>query len=120
MLSSDLRNAILSFIEQERSAAQLEEWLVPRLRYYLENPDDTDANVAAEIELGLVELSKGRESEDSLRVALQALLQRESTFHLSLGDARNATFSSAVNHILTMVTKSEQPQTSMRTEWTRV
>lgn len=77
MLSSDLRDTTRAFVDRQIPAAQLEEWLVPRLQRYLQNPDATDADVAATIELGLVEFGQGRETEDDLRRTLLDVLRTE-------------------------------------------
>ena len=52
MLSSDLRDKVLQFVETSITTSQLEEWLVPRLPLFLRTPDTVDANVVAAIELG--------------------------------------------------------------------
>jgi hypothetical protein len=85
MISSDLRDTILSFVDRQISIAEFEEWLVPRLRYYLGDPGATDADIAATIELELVELSEGRETEDDLRSSLQDLVRRQETVIVRTG-----------------------------------
>jgi hypothetical protein len=76
MLSYELRDMVLQFIDSKITIKQLEEWLVPRLPVFLKFPDSSDANVVAAIELGLAEISDEIRTEDELRKLFQDAIQR--------------------------------------------
>jgi len=78
MLSSDLRDKALQFVETSITLSQLEEWLVPRLPFFLRTPDSVDANVVAAIELGLAEVSSGIRTQDEFRDYLKDVLRENS------------------------------------------
>ena len=75
MLSTELRDTIQDFIEAKITLAQLEDWLVPRLPYYLRFPNSTDADVVSAVELGLAEISSRIRSKDEIREYLKQVLQ---------------------------------------------
>ena len=78
MLSSDLRDKVLQFVEASITMSQIEEWLVPRLPFFLRNPDTVDADVVAAIELGLAEVSSGIRTKDDFRDYLKNVLRENS------------------------------------------
>src|SRR3972149_5242112 len=78
MLSSDLRDKVLQFVESSINMGQLEEWLVPRLSFFLRTPDTVDADVVAAIELGLAEVSSGIKTKDEFRDYLKNVLRENS------------------------------------------
>lgn len=75
MLSSEFREKILEFIESNITAAQLEEWLVPKLPFFLRLPDTADADAVAATELGLAELNDGIRTIEELRSLLLDVLR---------------------------------------------
>lgn len=78
MLSSELRERVLQYVDSLMPMSGLEEWLVPRLPLYLEFPDTADADVAAAIELGMAEVSSGIRTQDELRSYLLDVLREHS------------------------------------------
>lgn len=79
MLSYELKEQTLAYVEGRMGLAELEEWLVPRLPLFMSPGPSPDADLAATIELGLAELSAGITTEKELRRTLAALLNSEPT-----------------------------------------
>jgi hypothetical protein len=77
MISSDLREKILQYIESDISKTQLEEWLVPKLPEYLRYPESADADVVSAVELGLAEMMAGIRTEDDVRTFLRHVIQEQ-------------------------------------------
>lgn len=82
MLSSDLRDKILEFVESSITANQLEEWLVPRLSWFLQDQNSTDADVVAAIELGLSETSSHIKTLEEFRDDLRRVLLENNTIQV--------------------------------------
>ena len=78
MISSDLKEKVLEFADSRITASQLEEWLVPRLPFFLRSPDSADADVVAAIELGLAEISAKIRTEAELRDDLMSVVRTHS------------------------------------------
>lgn len=76
MLSYELREQIISYLHDEVTLAAMEEWFVPRLSIFLENPASDDADLIATIELALAELADGLIDENEVRASLQESLSR--------------------------------------------
>lgn len=84
MLSSELRNQIIKFVDQEISIEELEDWYVPRLPFFLNSPHSSDAEVIAALELALHEFSSGTISENELRMTLlDAIRDKETIIYTS-------------------------------------
>jgi hypothetical protein len=79
MISYELRDMILQYVESIITVEQLEEWLVPRLPALLKSPDSTDSDVVAALELGLAEMSDGIRTEDELRRLLLDVIREQTT-----------------------------------------
>jgi hypothetical protein len=75
MITSELRDTIYRFVDTDINVQQLEEWLVPRLPFFLRFPDSADANIVSGLELGLAEIDAEIISEQELRDRLLDLLQ---------------------------------------------
>jgi|SRR3989304_5825233 len=75
MLSSELRDRIQEFISATITIAQLEDWLVPRMPYFLRFPNTSDADVVSAVELGLAEIAHGIRSKEEIRKYLEQVLQ---------------------------------------------
>ena len=75
MISLELRDKVYQFVEGEISATQIEEWVVPRLRLFLESVESADADVVAAIELGLAEMSDGIRTEVQFRDLMKQVLR---------------------------------------------
>jgi len=67
MLSLELRDVVLEFVENRKSIQDLEDWCIPRLPFFLANPNSTDSELLAEIEIGLAEYHNGTLNKDELR-----------------------------------------------------
>jgi hypothetical protein len=80
MNTSDLLVIVSQFIEEQLDLSSLEEWIVPHLPELLTDPDSLAAEIVAEIELGLVEISSRRMTEDKLRESLALLLNESKWF----------------------------------------
>jgi hypothetical protein len=67
MLSYELWEMVLRYVEASIAVRELEDWLVPREPDILRNPNSADSSVVGAIHLGLAELSDGLRTEDELR-----------------------------------------------------
>ena len=83
MLSSDLRDKVLQFVESSITVSQLEEWLVPRLPFFLRSPDTADANFIAAIELGLAEMGSGIKTKNEFCGLLKKVLRENNAIAAS-------------------------------------
>jgi hypothetical protein len=75
MLSLELKDKVLQYVDSKISLEQLEDWLVPRLPIFLRTPETADADVVAAIELGLAEISNETKTELEFRSLLRKALQ---------------------------------------------
>ena len=77
-LTSELLSIIYQYVEGIKSLKQLEDWLVPRLPllFHLPPSDPEATELAALIEGGLAELSRGDRSEEEFRALLRSLISR--------------------------------------------
>ncbi|MFQ5433720.1 MAG: hypothetical protein ACE5FD_02485 [Anaerolineae bacterium] len=71
MLSLELRDVVIDFVENRKSIQELEDWYIPRLPFFLANPNSTDSELLSEIEVGLAEYHDGILNNDELRKGLQ-------------------------------------------------
>jgi len=78
MLSSELREKITEFVESDMPMNELEEWLVPRLPWFMREPYSADSNVVAEVELGLAETNAGIQTIKEFRDNLKRVLGDQS------------------------------------------
>ena len=83
MLSSELKEKIIEFIETEITLEQLEEWFVPRLPIFLRSPHTTDADVVSAIELSLAEVQEEIRTETEVRDYLKEVLSEQDTIEVS-------------------------------------
>lgn len=74
MYSKELRDQVIRYIDNEISLHDLEEWLVPRMHRFIQNPDSDDADLIAEIELQLAEYSDGLRDEGQVRQEMKSFL----------------------------------------------
>lgn len=79
MLSYELQETVLRYINNEIDIEQLKDWLVPRLPIFLSSLDTPDANVADAIELGLAEMRDGIRTEDEVRQLLLDVVREQIT-----------------------------------------
>lgn len=84
MLSSTLRQMIVEYLSAEISLTDLEERLVSELPALIENPDSSDADAVAAIELCLAEWADGIRDESEVRSLLRELIEAHETVHLDL------------------------------------
>ena len=77
MLSYELREQVLDYINNRIDFEDLQDWYVPRLRQFLEDPNSADADMIAAIELASVQLAEGLSSEDEVKfMLLDAISER--------------------------------------------
>lgn len=103
MLSYELREQVINYLNNEISLSQLEEWYVPRLSYFLENPLSDDAEMVAAVEMALAEVGDGVIDEEEARSSLQETLDR-------FGNSVTALVSSAGYISSTVTSTSSQTQ----------
>lgn len=77
MLSAELRDKLRDFVESNIRISDLEEWLVPRLPFFLRFPNSTDADVVSAVELGLAHMANSITTKDEFRDYLKQLLQAQ-------------------------------------------
>ena len=58
------------YLSKRITLRELESWLVPRLRAYLDAPDSAVGRLAGAVELNMAELQAGLKSERTVRMAL--------------------------------------------------
>jgi hypothetical protein len=95
MLSYELRDEILRYVEANVTLEKLEEWLVPRLHTLLIDPNSPDSDLVAAIELGLAEINDGIRTENEFRELLLDALRDHTTSSAAFTTAQ--TESDAVN-----------------------
>jgi hypothetical protein len=79
MLSYELKDKLLDFVEGKITTEQLEDWLVPRLPGFLASPDTADSDVIAAVELGLAEMADGIRTMAEFRDLLRDTLREQSS-----------------------------------------
>ena len=94
MLSYELNEKITKYLNQEISLPELEEWIVPRLPYFLQLPQSGDAEVISAFELGLAEMTNGTKTEAGFNELLTQALSEQVNIRYQLGDSRTETSSS--------------------------
>jgi hypothetical protein len=82
MLSFELTDKILQYVDSTITIAQLEDWLVPRLPFLARNSEGEDSDLVAAVELGLAELGNGIRSEDNLRNFLRKVIQEKASLRI--------------------------------------
>lgn len=84
MLSYELREQVLDYINNRIDFEDLQDWYVPRLRQFLEDPNSADADMIAAIELASVQLAEGLSSEDEVKfMLLDAISERGETLFIN-------------------------------------
>jgi len=97
MLSSELSNKILEFVESSITMSQLEEWLVPRLPFFLRIPDSADADIVSAVELGLAEVSSEIRTIEGFRNYLRYVVQGRNVLALYPANLSQRTESGTAN-----------------------
>lgn len=87
MLSLGLQKAILDYTEKQTTIQQLEAWYLPKLPIFLADPNSSDAEVIADVELLLAEYGDNLLEEAELRQALMNILQQ----HVNISHAVSIT-----------------------------
>jgi hypothetical protein len=77
MISFQLHEKVIRYLQDEIEIEQLEEWLAPRLSDFFQIPDSSDARVVSTIELGLAEMGDGILSLEEFHIMLSEELQKE-------------------------------------------
>jgi len=75
MISLELRDTVIQYIDQAINLEQFEDWIVPRLPDFLDSFNSTDADIISAIELGLAEINNENWSEEKFRTYLHETLQ---------------------------------------------
>ncbi len=79
MLSYELKDEILQYLEGRIALEDLEDWLVPRLPSFLTFAPSADAQVAGAVELGLAEINDDLITEEQFREYLAETVRKEPT-----------------------------------------
>ena len=75
MISSELYEQIVRFINDEISVRELEDWYVPRLVYYLRSPFPGDSDAISAIELALAERTAGILDDEEVKACLSDVIR---------------------------------------------
>lgn len=75
-LSCELKNEVVQYLQGQVTLHQLESWLMPRIQCFMEPPATADAEMAAAVYHGLVEIGDGLRTEDQMRGYLHGVLRR--------------------------------------------
>ena len=104
MISANLREMLMRFVDGNAGVRDLEEWLAPSAPELIRDPGSDDAQVVAFVELSLVEYGEGIKGEDSLRQSVGAELSKYPLVAVDFRRAMSteATSSSATVHEPTM------------------
>lgn len=89
MLSLTLRNTVLQFINDEISIQEFEDYYVPKLSFFLRDPNSDDADLIAAIELSLTDFNSGLIDKDAIRATLLEFIQEHKNLHVE--DLQNKT-----------------------------
>lgn len=74
MLSQDLKDKVQDYLAGDVAIADLEQWIVERMRRYLADPESADADIVCAIEQGLALMSDGIMTETEFRESLSETL----------------------------------------------
>lgn len=107
MISSEIIEKVNQVIEGKTSIEELEEWLVPRLPFYVKVPVSPDANAVAFIELDLAELNAGIQTLTEFRLSLQQMLQENDIVVLYEYPERSNTITTSSDNELIQVQHSD-------------
>lgn len=83
MLTPELKQKMIEYLQREISLQELEEWMVPYESHFLADHDSADADAISAIELGLAEWSAGLCSEEDVRRLLKEVIEQYETVQLS-------------------------------------
>lgn len=96
MLSYELREYVLDYINDRIDFEMLEEWYIPRLHEFLAQPESDDADVVAVLENASVMLAEDLISDDDAKDMLwDTLGQHSNLLRRSLPQGSNTITSSA-------------------------
>ncbi len=85
MSALELRERIISFINDEISLSELEDWMIPNLANLI---DDPNAGLVYAVELVLAEFADGIRSEHEAKGFLKIALQENNTVRISIREER--------------------------------
>jgi len=74
-ITSELYEKVIEYVNDEISVTQFENWLLPNLGQILALPDCPPRDLAADIQLGLAEMSNGDRSEAELKDLIRELIE---------------------------------------------
>jgi hypothetical protein len=105
MISNELRELLISFVNNQIGINELESWIVPKLPALIQDPNSPDADIVAVIELALAEFAKGIRTEDDVRKYIHRTLQEHSLVWADYPNRFGSSISSGsanetVNHTL--------------------
>jgi len=90
MISSELRDKILEFIQSKVTIQELEEWLVPRLPALIKYPESSDADVVSAVELCLSEYDLNIRTWEDIVQYLSQILQDHSVVMTNIFSNQNS------------------------------
>lgn len=95
----ELHSIVEQYLEGSISLADMEDWLVPRLPilFHLPPMEPEATDLAADIEVGLAELSSGELSEGEFRNILRNLIAPVQVVYTEYPLGRSATYTGASN-----------------------
>lgn len=79
MVSPELREKVVAYLDGKITLAELERWYVPRVPRFFKDPDSADADIIAAIDLGLAELHDRIRTESAVRELIASALREYDT-----------------------------------------
>ena len=89
------------FIDNQIDLNTLEEFYTPHLPELLEDPNSIEAELIAEIELGMIEIESGRDSLSDVKEKLSKILDNLSFKTIQTSQSEFIISTSATNRVLT-------------------
>lgn len=93
-VTSNIFKKVSDYLEHHITLEQLEEWLAPNLGVFLSLPPNDASELAATIELGLAEMTKGHRTEEEFQTLVKEFIRsRDFIFVVSVLSQPNHTSS---------------------------
>jgi hypothetical protein len=100
LLSCELKDKVLQYVEREITVEELEDWLVPRLPLYATREDTPDSDLSAAVELGLAEMNDGIRTEDEFRCFVATAVRQAETAPGACFFSNDTSFTESANQTM--------------------
>ncbi len=113
MISRELRDQVLRYLDDEIQLQDLESWVVPLIPEYVQNPESDDAEMIAEIELQLAEYAENLRDEAQIKEALRDFLMKQPIIYIYDPSGLRSYFTSTGNSCNYSFKHEEKPSLEM-------